>query len=292
MVVEVITLGKGHALVNYGDAHDFSVKLIPCMCSTVAALAEEMIPICWHNFVIPSYVNLATYALSSTLITLSDKLPSFVLWLVNQQCAGSLCSPHNDDWLVFYHLNSGNVRPSHWDPMPLDPRSSKEAALHCADLPVGSKEYNEVLQEFDKTMKPGGVAHYTQIVKIQRIQNPMLYAQYIAKKKDMEKHNPPGHQNEKRLFHGTPADVCPKINQQGFNRSFAGKNGETLSVYWMSSCLHLLLASMFYSNSNWSWSLLCTWCFVLFLINLLTAWCKRRKVHLPCTSTCWRVCSG
>ena len=65
--------------MNYGDAHDFSVKLIPCMCSTVAALAEEMIPICWHNFVIPSYVNLATYALSSTLITLSDKLPSFVL---------------------------------------------------------------------------------------------------------------------------------------------------------------------------------------------------------------------
>ena len=176
--------------------------------------------------------------------------------------------------------------------MPLDPRSSKEAALHCADLPVGSKEYNEVLQEFDKSMKPGGVARYTQIVKIQRIQNPMLYAQYIAKKKDMEKHNPPGYQNEKRLFHGTPADVCPKINQQGFNRSFAGKNGETLSVYWMSSCLHLLLASMFYSNGNWSWSLLCTWCFVLFLINLLTAWCKRGKVHLPCTSTCWRVCSG
>ena len=132
--------------------------------------------------------------------------------------------------------------------MPLDPRSSKEAALYCADLPAGSKEYNEVLQEFDKTMKPGG--SYTKIVKIQRIQNPMLYAQYIAKRKDMEKHNSPGHQNEKRLFHGTPADVCPKINQQGFNRSFAGKNGETLSFYWISNCLHLKLKNYWHLCST------------------------------------------
>ena len=73
---------------------------------------------------------------------------------------------------------------------------------------------------------------YNGIVKIQRIQNPMLYAQYIAKKKVMKKHNLPGFQNEQRLFHGTPADICPKINQQGFNRSFAGKNGKIPSVFF------------------------------------------------------------
>lgn len=142
--------------------------------------------------------------------------------------------------------------------MPLDPQSGKEAALRCVDLTPGSKEYNEVIQEFNKTMtmtsRLSTVQHqhmptstvqhqhmplhpfpvqpsyqtnnYNSIVKIQRIQNPMLYSQYIAKKKDMNKHNPPGHQNEWRLFHGTPANVCPQINQQGFNRSFAGKNGK------------------------------------------------------------------
>ena len=136
--------------------------------------------------------------------------------------------------------------------MPLDPQSGKEAALHCVDLVPGSKEYNKVMLEFNKTMAPaamtsgstvpqGGMLsqpylqssnNYSSIVKIQRIQNPMLYSQYIAKKKDMDKHNPPGHQNEWKLFHGTPGNVCPKINQQGFNRSFAGKNGKGGSREW------------------------------------------------------------
>ena len=144
--------------------------------------------------------------------------------------------------------------------MPTDPQTGKEVALHCVDLTPGSKEYNKVLQEFDKTMTPAAIptgttiggpspafvqpftqltplyqpasnTYYNTIVKIQRIQNPMLYSQYIAKKKDMEKHNPPGHRNEWRLFHGTPVDVCPKINQQGFNRNFAGKNGKVLREY-------------------------------------------------------------
>ena len=113
--------------------------------------------------------------------------------------------------------------------MPTDPQTGKEVTLHCVDLTPGSKEYNDVLQEFNKSMTPG--TSYTKIVKIQRIQNPMLYAQYIAKKKDMERHNPPGQRNEWRLFHGTPVDVCPKINQQGFNRNFAGKNGKVLREY-------------------------------------------------------------
>jgi len=30
---------------------------------------------------------------------------------------------------------------------------------------------------------------------------------------------------EKELFHGTKKDTCEKINYQGFNRSFAGENG-------------------------------------------------------------------
>lgn len=36
-----------------------------------------------------------------------------------------------------------------------------------------------------------------------------------------------GHQNnERRLFHGTCNRAVPNINDRGFNRSYAGKNGE------------------------------------------------------------------
>ena len=88
-------------------------------------------------------------------------------------------------------------------------------------LDAKDKEYADVKQQFDRTM--GG--RYTQIVHIERIQNPALYLQYIGRKKEMDRQNPKGHQNERMLFHGTSQDTCPKINRNGFNRSFAGKNG-------------------------------------------------------------------
>ena len=72
---------------------------------------------------------------------------------------------------------------------------------------------------------------YKQIIKIERIQNPALYFQFIGRKKEMDKLNPTGHQNERSLFHGTSVDTCPKINQNGFNRSFAGKNGNYYYYY-------------------------------------------------------------
>lgn len=53
-----------------------------------------------------------------------------------------------------------------------------------------------------------------------------------VKKRDMEVRN--GHQNnERRLFHGTSEDTVATINDRGFNRSFAGKNGETfVGIYF------------------------------------------------------------
>jgi hypothetical protein len=32
--------------------------------------------------------------------------------------------------------------------------------------------------------------------------------------------------NEKQLFHGTDAGSVPHVNKNGFNRSYAGKNGK------------------------------------------------------------------
>ena len=106
----------------------------------------------------------------------------------------------------------------------MDPATNNELQVHVVDLQTGSAEYNDVLKEFQKTMAQG--TSYNKIVKIQRIQNPALYAQYIAKKKAMDKHIR-GNQNERRLFHGTALDSCPKINVTNFNRSFAGQNGKS-----------------------------------------------------------------
>ena len=63
------------------------------------------------------------------------------------------------------------------------------------------------------------------IISIQRVQNTMLYGQYIARKNAMEKLNPPITNNESLMFHGTSVDTIPKINHQGFDTRFAGKKG-------------------------------------------------------------------
>lgn len=61
--------------------------------------------------------------------------------------------------------------------------------------------------------------------QIERIQNPGLWKSLVIKKREMELRN--GHQNnERRLFHGTCDGAVPNINDRGFNRSYAGKNGE------------------------------------------------------------------
>ena len=101
-----------------------------------------------------------------------------------------------------------------------DPTTGKEIPLRLVDLPATSEGYKFVLGEFHKTVAQG-----TQIVKIQRIQNPSLYGQYAAKKKKLASHNPSGVQNERWLFHGTNSTAVPQINQTNFNRSFRGQNG-------------------------------------------------------------------
>ena len=60
----------------------------------------------------------------------------------------------------------------------------------------------------------------------------MQYGQYWIKKKEMDKRNPPGHCNEKLLWHGTSVDTCPKINSQSFNRNFAGQHGKIYYEIW------------------------------------------------------------
>ena len=115
---------------------------------------------------------------------------------------------------------AGSDKPPTWEDMP------PKCPLHIVKLDCKSAEFTDIQQRFDQTMK----SYYQKIVEIQRIQNPALYLQFIGRKKEMDRRNPPGHQNERQLFHGTAADSCPKINHNGFNRAFSGKNGKTVTL--------------------------------------------------------------
>ncbi|CAJ1078796.1 protein mono-ADP-ribosyltransferase PARP14-like isoform X4 [Xyrichtys novacula] len=100
--------------------------------------------------------------------------------------------------------------PDFWDPMPAD------KSCLAVTLQPGTQEHNEILTLFQASCK-------LTVIKVQRIQNPMLWKFLQIKKRDMEQRNK--HQNnEKRLFHGTSGDTVDHINEHGFNRSYAGKN--------------------------------------------------------------------
>uniref|UniRef100_A0A673SZ07 Poly [ADP-ribose] polymerase n=1 Tax=Suricata suricatta TaxID=37032 RepID=A0A673SZ07_SURSU len=93
--------------------------------------------------------------------------------------------------------------------------------LSCViELQPGQSEYGNVKDKFSET------CFSYEIEKIERIQNVWLWRSYQIKKKHMDTKN--GHtDNERILFHGTVADSVAYVNQHGFNRSYAGKNGAT-----------------------------------------------------------------
>jgi len=68
--------------------------------------------------------------------------------------------------------------------------------------------------------------------QIERIQNPNLYQQYAVRRMHMDAANGPNVQNEHLLWHGTRAETVDNINNDGFNRSYCGKNGISLPPHF------------------------------------------------------------
>lgn len=85
-------------------------------------------------------------------------------------------------------------------------------------LDPASPEYQDVLQKFLATA--GGI----NVLKIDRVQNPLLYQSYMVQKQAMDKRN--FGNNERQLFHGTDGKNITAINTQGLNRSLCGAHGE------------------------------------------------------------------
>ncbi|NXI45364.1 PAR14 polymerase, partial [Galbula dea] len=100
------------------------------------------------------------------------------------------------------------VPPVTWDDM-------QNQRLRVVTLKPETQEYRDVQEKFLKTC--GSL----KIEKIERVQNPYLWKAYQIKKCEMDKKNG-SKNNEKLLFHGTSEESSILINNNGFNRSYAG----------------------------------------------------------------------
>eukprot|EP00079_Xenopus_tropicalis_P039029 XP_017952800.1 PREDICTED: poly [ADP-ribose] polymerase 15-like [Xenopus tropicalis] len=62
---------------------------------------------------------------------------------------------------------------------------------------------------------------------IQRIQSQYLWQNYQIRKQSIDARSG-STTNERQLFHGTDHSAVEKVNNDGFNRSFAGSNGDKI----------------------------------------------------------------
>ncbi|XP_068102339.1 protein mono-ADP-ribosyltransferase PARP14-like [Hyperolius riggenbachi] len=91
----------------------------------------------------------------------------------------------------------------------------KDSNLQVVPLSSTSQEYQGVQTQFAQTCQ-------MKIIKIDRIQNKSLWLNYQIKKRSIDEKNR-NLNNEMQLFHGTDAKTIDHVNNNGFNRSYAGK---------------------------------------------------------------------
>jgi poly [ADP-ribose] polymerase 10/14/15 len=100
-------------------------------------------------------------------------------------------------------------------------------------VPKGSKEYDEVANYFMAALY--NQRDFVTVANVERIQNLPLWQSYAVKRQTMKTrdtknqdhyrvNNKSGNAERKWLFHGSTSEVIPKIEKQGFNRAFAGRN--------------------------------------------------------------------
>ena len=114
------------------------------------------------------------------------------------------------------------------------PDTWEEAREGRVPLQKESSEYQEVAEYFLAHL--GSQRDKMSVRGIERIQTKPLWQSYSVKKQTMKtrdkQHRVHNHDSvEKRwLFHGTTADAVPKIEKQGFNRAFAGRDAVRYGV--------------------------------------------------------------
>ena len=116
--------------------------------------------------------------------------------------------------------------PPTWSPM----RDSMTADM--VELPEGVEKSR--VQEYFLS-KLGNYRSHARVVRVKRVQNVSMWQSYAVKRRlvvEREERNMGKADagdtlstiERAWLFHGTTEDIMPKITQQGFNRSFCGRN--------------------------------------------------------------------
>ncbi|XP_077305886.1 protein mono-ADP-ribosyltransferase PARP14-like [Lithobates pipiens] len=111
---------------------------------------------------------------------------------------------------VVKHEGDTHKLPPHWKPM-------GATLVMEVDVVPGTPEYSAVQQKFQMSCS-------NQILKILRVQNRDLWLNYQIKKQNIDSKNG-STTNERELFHGTDFNSIQHVNHNGFNRSYAGRNG-------------------------------------------------------------------
>jgi poly [ADP-ribose] polymerase 10/14/15 len=95
-------------------------------------------------------------------------------------------------------------------------------------LPDGA-EKTSIIQVFQNTL--GAVQ--TKVTKVERVQNPKLWAPFAGMRQTMLERQGNSDSYERRLFHGTAEDSVDKIVADGFNRTFGFKevNPNAMTIY-------------------------------------------------------------
>jgi len=117
--------------------------------------------------------------------------------------------------------------PTTWEPVV----DATVAQTH--ELKQGHPEYDAVVKSFMSTLNRNTV----KVVKVERIQNLAMYQSYIVKRSTICYRETGKDSNDEDalrkaierferswLWHGSNVEVVEKIMNQGFNRSFCGKN--------------------------------------------------------------------
>ncbi|KAI4880409.1 hypothetical protein NFI96_019083 [Prochilodus magdalenae] len=87
---------------------------------------------------------------------------------------------------------------------------------------VDSEEYKKIEKTFLNSSRHTNVAP-VQVKEIHRIQSQSQWQGYSVLKQAVDKKYP-NQTNESFLYHGTTKEISEKINKNGFNRSFCGRN--------------------------------------------------------------------
>ncbi|XP_075926664.1 protein mono-ADP-ribosyltransferase PARP10 isoform X2 [Petromyzon marinus] len=129
---------------------------------------------------------------------------------------------HTVDFHKMEETREGSVRSVKIIRRDLGQEHGSLASAECValvDLDANGEEFKTIKDQFLGSLENVNV----EIIQIQRVDNSVLYRQFLLKKQQIERECSQS-PCERILFHGTADAACPEINLHGFNRSFCGKN--------------------------------------------------------------------